>query len=203
MPGDTRKFSNPSPFGAAIRGAIDQNNLGEKLRPHQALALWPEVAGEAIAAACEAEAVRGGVLFVRAKSSAWANEMTFYKADLLTRLNLRLGGKVLDDIHFSTAGRGGARSVKAKEVSKPTEPQDLGRFAPPAPSVTDPTHPEIRLNALVARTKAVNAWKRQNGWIECPRCDALFEASVTPRKGAKRQKARERVCPVCRALVER
>jgi hypothetical protein len=200
-------FTQPSAlrgFGLALRGAIDQNQIAEKLRVHQAVALWPEIAGEQIAAVAAADAVRGKVLFVRAKSSVWASELTFYKPDLLRRLNQKLGGPVLDDIRFSTGNRGGTkRGSAASQAPKTADARDLTGIAPEAPRAAPTADPAAKLAALVARTQAVIAWKRANGWIECGRCKALFEPKPNAKAQGRRSKrnARDAWCPVCRALT--
>ncbi len=53
--------------------------------------VWPEVVGEAIAAAAEPVSEREGVLTVRCVSATWAQELTLMEADLLARLRERLG----------------------------------------------------------------------------------------------------------------
>ena len=206
---------NMGKFGAAAQKAIDVNALREKLRPHQALALWPQIAGEKLSGVCTAEAVRGNVLFVRVKSSAWANEMTFYKADLLGKLNGKLGSKLIEDIHFATARPAGrsASSSPVKPDAPPQEIRDLSRIAPPAPPAAA-VDMQARLDHLVERTRSVLAWKKANGWVPCARCEALFEpASQRPSKPlAKQGRARRaaqhmaeasEICPVCIALTHR
>ncbi len=202
-------------FGAAAQKAIDLNALREKLRPHQALALWPQIAGDKLAGVCTAESVRGNVLFVRVKSSAWANEMSFYKADLLGKLNGRLGSKLIEDIHFATA-RPATRGASAQTIKPPApEPElrDLSRIAPPTPPAAA-VDMQARMDHLVERTRSVLAWKKANGWVPCARCEALFEPAPETSNVAVSTRARKRrlappqsgaakICPVCIALTHR
>src|ERR1700722_18134293 len=90
-------------IGSEIEKALKERSLAEGLLPHRARAMWSEVVGDDVAAATIAETVRGGVLFVKVRSSVWANELTFYKAEMLRKLNQKVGAQVLTDIHFTVA----------------------------------------------------------------------------------------------------
>jgi len=207
-------ISTLSGIGSAIRLTIEQNGFGDHLRPHHALAIWPEIAGEQIAAVAQAEAVRGGTLIVRAKSSVWANELTFYKPELLKKLNARLGGgSDIEDIHFQTGTPAGRRSVSrrsrddrsAKAAAAPI-PQDVAPPALPAALVD----PQERLDALVARTRSILAWKREHGWVACERCEALYDPLTVPERMEAPKRGRSKrlpssggLCPVCITLMNR
>jgi predicted nucleic acid-binding Zn ribbon protein len=53
--------------------------------------VWPEVVGEAIAAAAEPVSERDGVLTVRCVSATWSQELSLMEAELIQRLRERLG----------------------------------------------------------------------------------------------------------------
>ncbi len=55
-------------------------------------ALWPGVAGSALAAATTPAAEREGVVTITCESSLWAHELDLLQRDLLTRLNAALEG---------------------------------------------------------------------------------------------------------------
>ncbi len=55
-------------------------------------ALWPEVAGAALAASTAPVSEREGVVTVACESSLWAHELDLLQRDLLARLNESLGG---------------------------------------------------------------------------------------------------------------
>jgi predicted nucleic acid-binding Zn ribbon protein len=52
---------------------------------------WPEVAGEALAAAAEPVSEREGTVTVACESGVWAHELELLAPDLIGRLNERLG----------------------------------------------------------------------------------------------------------------
>lgn len=84
--------------GFSIRRALASLGIDEAAERHRALPLWDEVVGPQLAAHARAVAVRGDVLEVAVPDSIWANQIAFMKADLLQRLNLRLGPARLADL---------------------------------------------------------------------------------------------------------
>jgi hypothetical protein len=148
------------------------------MRPHRARALWAEAVGDPISRVTVAEKVRGRVLFVRTTSSVWANELTFYKADILRKLNAMLEGSVLDDIHFQS----GAKIAKRADAAAPKAPseEDL------AVDCSDP------VGALLGRAARARDWKRGHGWLSCKRCETLYP----PETPVKRRE--NGLCPLCR-----
>ena len=56
------------------------------------------IVGPRIAKNTSAERVKDGILFVKVKSDVWRNELLFYKMELIKKLNLKLGKKVVLDI---------------------------------------------------------------------------------------------------------
>jgi predicted nucleic acid-binding Zn ribbon protein len=54
-------------------------------------ALWPELAGAAVAAAAAPVSERGGVVTVACESAVWAGELELLAPDLQARLNARVG----------------------------------------------------------------------------------------------------------------
>jgi predicted nucleic acid-binding Zn ribbon protein len=57
-------------------------------------AVWPEVAGPAIAAAATPVRERDGVVHVGCRAAVWAQELELMAPQLLKRLNERVGGGV-------------------------------------------------------------------------------------------------------------
>ena len=94
-------------LGIDMERVLGGREMLRKLKEHTAPIVWAKVVGEQIAAVTEVLGVSGGVLRVSTKSSVWANELTFYKTDILKRLNAELGtprAYVITDIHFQSRG---------------------------------------------------------------------------------------------------
>ena len=66
----------------------------------QAANIWPTAVGEKIAENTTVQDVKHGVLFVRANSPVWAQELQFQKKEVLFKINSALGKKTIKDIRF-------------------------------------------------------------------------------------------------------
>ena len=80
----------PRALRLALPGAIANARPATLLARVQAL--WPEVAGPALAASTTPVSEREGVVTVACESSLWAHELDLLQRDLLARLNESLGG---------------------------------------------------------------------------------------------------------------
>jgi predicted nucleic acid-binding Zn ribbon protein len=69
---------------------------------------WREVVGEQVAGSANVRRLRGTVLDVEVSSDAWATELSYLSAAILTRLNARLGAGTVTEIrvlrHRKTRG---------------------------------------------------------------------------------------------------
>jgi predicted nucleic acid-binding Zn ribbon protein len=74
--------------------------------------LWPEVAGEALAAATAPVSERDGVVTVACESSLWAHELELLQRDVLERLAAALGA----------SGGGSVDALRFKVGSSPNRP---------------------------------------------------------------------------------
>lgn len=87
-----------------IKSSIDQlvTGLGirQKIAEYDAVLQWDSIVGEHVARAATAVKIVKGVLFVRVTSSAWRNELTIRKKDIVNSLNTALGGDIVKDIRF-------------------------------------------------------------------------------------------------------
>ena len=67
-------------------------------------AVWPEVAGEAVAEESEAVSERDGVVTIACRSAVWAQELELLRRDLEDRLEARLGDAARGlELRFRTA----------------------------------------------------------------------------------------------------
>jgi predicted nucleic acid-binding Zn ribbon protein len=177
MSNQPRKISN---LGGLLDAALRQNNLADQMRIHRAVAVWPEIVGEKLAPVCWAESVKQGVLFVRAVSSVWANELTFYKGELLDRLAAKIGKGVVTDIYVRAGGRRKAvREQAARVLDRPTEPEL---------SALEPESAETPVLRTYQRAMRMLTWKKEHGWEPCTRCHSLVRPDDLRGDG---------LCPLC------
>ena len=187
---------------AALKTVQDKDGLSGPMKIHEARLLWPRVVGPNIAAATTAEEVRSGVLFVRARSSAWANELAFYKDDIVRGINERLGERLLTDIHIKAGGRAPLKradtsaTVARSRAVGPSE-DEIGDVEPYSRSISPveagpDTDAGQRIRRTADRSTRVMAWKRAAGWLTCDQCGALYAPEDAVGGSHK--------CPLCRTF---
>jgi predicted nucleic acid-binding Zn ribbon protein len=88
----------PEPFAAVVRDAVAGAAPDTLLARVQAL--WPEVAGTAIAGEAAPSGEREGTVTVECSGAVWAQELTLLEGDLVARLNARLGPVQVRSLRF-------------------------------------------------------------------------------------------------------
>ncbi len=92
-------------LGNILNDVLQQYGLTQRLKEFQIVEAWPEVVGEQIAKVTQAREVRDGRLYVEVSnseraSSAWRNELFFMKADIIQKMNRKIGQNIVHDIMF-------------------------------------------------------------------------------------------------------
>lgn len=186
------------PLGNMLGAEARRLKLDGSLREASAVTLWPEVVGEQIAAATEAERVRDGVLYVIARNHTWAFELTFHREQILKGLNARLGRKSITEIRFrpGVVQRPGAPAPPVEPVPTATElaaimlePMEVERVEREAALIADPEMQAVVRRLLTNEGKRA-VWRRAQGYRECTGCGALYAGP-------------EAVCPACRSEAGR
>jgi predicted nucleic acid-binding Zn ribbon protein len=172
---------------AIVRELLSHLELLEKTREQQAALIWDEVVGGPIAAKTEVLDADRGVLFVRARTPAWAQELAMREEEIRGRLNARLGSEVIREVRFTS--RGGFRQ-RAEEEARPGPPvpdrrdvqatplgeDDRAAIAAAAAQATAPD-----LAASIQRAATCDAqlarWRLLHGWRPCGRCGELTYGS--------------------------
>ena len=135
-----RRHGGLARLGGLVNGTLEDLGLRQHVLEQQAVTRYREIVGPQIAASSCAQMVRDGILFVACRSSAWANELTLLKPDILKKLRGALGQKAVKDVRFSARGYKKAQA-QAEEVavdvdSIPLDQSDLdaaARIASAAP----------------------------------------------------------------------
>ncbi len=96
-----RRFSStPRPVGSIFDRLFHELGLDTKLAETKARLFWPDIVGRSLSDVSSALRVRRGKLFVAVKTASWRNEFVFLKADIIDRINQRVGRAVIKDILF-------------------------------------------------------------------------------------------------------
>lgn len=88
-----RRFGHkaePTVGALLLASALDKRGLTDLARLARITTLWPEAVGERIANAATPDGFSKGVLKLRAKSSAWQQELSYLKETLVRLLNEKL-----------------------------------------------------------------------------------------------------------------
>ena len=100
-PQERRRFSSsPRPVGSIFDQVFSALGLDTKLAETKARLLWPDVVGQPLSDVSSAFRVQRGKLFVAVNNPSWRNELVFLKAEIIRKINERLGRSVIKDILF-------------------------------------------------------------------------------------------------------
>lgn len=87
-------------LGQVLQQLVQGLGITYRLKQESVLLYWEETVGREISRNTKPAAFRRGVLLVGVRDSAWAAQLAFLKADLIERLNARVGERVVQDIHW-------------------------------------------------------------------------------------------------------
>jgi hypothetical protein len=180
-----RRRSGFDPVGDVMARQLGGLNIARKIKEHTAPIVWAEVVGEQIAGATQILGVEGGVLRVSTKSAVWAHELTYYKKDLLQRLNRRLdapeNAPVILDLHFQNRGVRAESDEPEPEKGPSIDLLDSIELSPAELRAIETGIESIRDGRLRARLRItrlrdarLRTWRLDNGWVPCLRCDELL-----------------------------
>lgn len=183
------RFESLRGFGSLMTDTIRGSEFEIRLKEHTCVMVWDEVVGDQVSSAAQPEFVRDGVLFVVTKSSVWSNELTFYKADMISRLNRRVGGNVLKDIVFKVGKLKRKKKPAASENNDRPNLEGINLTADEIKeieTIAKTAGPEVSetIKKLMITSAKLEKWKKANGWSPCSKCGSL-------------QRSPEGLCPVC------
>lgn len=99
-----RPVRGPSPIGDLVGGLASKRGWGSRLEGARIFAAWPDLVGEEVARRCEPVRLAGGVLVVRAESSAWATQLTYLTATIVRRADEVLRPGLVREVRIVIAG---------------------------------------------------------------------------------------------------
>lgn len=91
---------HPQQIEDIIRSIVRQNGLETPLLQRRLLNAWEEVAGASVAAYTTDKAIRNQTLWVKINSPAMRSELSMIKAELVRKLNNKVGGQVICEIRI-------------------------------------------------------------------------------------------------------
>ncbi len=77
-------------------------SLARRLAEERAIQLWQDVVGSKIAPHTKPLTIQDKIFFVKVDNSAWCNELSFFKKDIIKKINEGVGMKVIMDVYFKS-----------------------------------------------------------------------------------------------------
>lgn len=90
----------PQSIGDVLRQAIQSEGMTGRLDEMKAIALWPAIVGEDLAANMSRPEVNKGRMTIYVRSAALRQEMNMSRSLLIKLINEQLGKPVISDIRF-------------------------------------------------------------------------------------------------------
>jgi predicted nucleic acid-binding Zn ribbon protein len=90
----------PHLLANVLKKYVHSKPLGESLLKIEVLNQWNEICPHVIAKHATPIGFKEKRLSLEVNSSAWLNELTFFKKELIDALNQRAGKKVIKEIRF-------------------------------------------------------------------------------------------------------
>jgi len=92
--GNTKSIKN------IILDIFNKPGVKEKFNENLAIAYWDSVVGREISRHTDPQKVVAGTIFVKVDDATWRNELTFFKNEIIQKLNQKIGKKVINEIKF-------------------------------------------------------------------------------------------------------
>jgi predicted nucleic acid-binding Zn ribbon protein len=90
----------PHLLANVLKKYVHSKPLGESLLKIEVLDQWDKICPPVIAKHARPVGFKDKKLSLAVNSSAWLNELTFFKEDLITALNRKAGKEVIKEIRF-------------------------------------------------------------------------------------------------------
>lgn len=121
------KGVEPARGWALMRPALKRLKLDKIIESYLAMRAFDLVYGGVVRHRARAERYARKVLFIRAESSAWVQELSFLKEEILKKLNRTVGGLEIKDLRFTV---GPIDDLPTWETPPPAPPPERPPYAP-------------------------------------------------------------------------
>jgi predicted nucleic acid-binding Zn ribbon protein len=87
-------------IGSVLGNALNKFRADSDLELTSLFTIWNNVVGEAVANNSKPAEFKGKILIVHVSSSVWLQELQYYKKEMITKINNKLGKELVCDIKF-------------------------------------------------------------------------------------------------------
>ncbi len=183
-----KRGSDAASLGDILHRYISQRGAQNRAAEHMVPAIWAEVVGTWYARHTRVVRVWEGIVEVQCDSAAHAQQLQLDSAEIVRRLNARIGQQYVQQIRPSTAQRPGRSRAAmvwpsaAAELPAPSPDElesieltaeDERRIEECANEILDDAARQAFVRAARTHLK-LRKWKRAHGWLECPVCGELY-----------------------------
>jgi predicted nucleic acid-binding Zn ribbon protein len=95
--------AKPTRVSDVLGAVLEKHGVDKQVRRAGVMEMWPEIVGEKLARVTRVKGVDKDALFVEVRSSAWLNELSMLKSEVLERVNARIADAPLARIVFVLA----------------------------------------------------------------------------------------------------
>lgn len=163
-----------------VDGVLRRYNLWEQYRQQRVLLFWEKVVGSQISQVSRSERFSDGTLWISVSSPTVAQELSFFEARYIERINDLLGEEVLRRIRF-VPGQFGKVAPRKRATLSAADHKEARRLFSALP---DPgLRKAFEQLYLTLRKREVDLLLA--GGKRCPRCGAVFTGG-------------QEACPGCR-----
>jgi predicted nucleic acid-binding Zn ribbon protein len=95
-----RRAPKEKPIRSVLERFFRSIGLENRLEENLAFAYWDSVVGKEIALHTEPERIVKGTVIVKVDNDVWRNELTFFKNEIIQKLNQKIGKRLIQEIKF-------------------------------------------------------------------------------------------------------
>ena len=172
-------------LGSVLRGYFADHGLLSKSREMLAAFVWAEVVGPWYAQHTRVTRIRDGVLLVHCDSAPRAQQLQLDSAQILQRLNERIGGEYIKEIRAASGrvGRGRPDPVLAPEETEQLPaaaelaalrvPEEQAELIAALAEKLEDEQLRQRFTAAMHNFSRLQQWRRAQGYQPCGQCGRL------------------------------
>lgn len=94
------KTRREKPIREVLEKFFKTLGIENRLEENLAFAFWDSVVGKEISLHTEPEKIVKGTIMVKVDNDVWRNELTFFKNEIIQKLNRKIGKKIIQEIKF-------------------------------------------------------------------------------------------------------
>jgi hypothetical protein len=177
-------MNNFSNFNSQMAKFLKEHNVRNIKENFYIIDLWDELVGDFVANNSKPIRFSGGIIYAEINSSAWANEMTYIKEDIIIKYNQKLKKHVIKDIKFSvkktepyskpTLKKEKTKDEKNKTVIKNISAEDKEMIAENIENIEDDKLKNA-MKTFLEKSRKYELNLLQQGWKKCKMCNCLHK----------------------------